>query len=129
MHNCLTYHIFFRAVGLPRCSGLYPPPGILPSEQAGLGLSPASIQYPILQSYLDVCITGCLEHGEDFAREFIQTTFLWSPFWLNERQMARRPWLFQKQYVQIDRLLADLLPIYFTHRKLASEYAFLFHFM
>ena len=68
-------------------------------------------------------MSGCLEHGEAFAREFIATTFLWSPHWLNEREIARRPWLHQANYVQIDRLLAELVPDYFRHRKLESEFA------
>ena len=57
----------------------------------------------LLQTYVDVCLSGCLEHGDDFAREFIATTFLWAPWWLNERELARRPWLHQKDYVKIDR--------------------------
>merc|ERR1712037_785718 len=98
----------------------------LPSEQPGLGLEPPSIHYPILQTYIDVCLTGCLEHGEAFAREFINTTFLWAPFWLNERELARRPWLHQKQYVKIDALLRECVPEYFRLRKLESEFAVLF---
>ena len=70
-----------------------------------------------------VCLSGCLEHGDDFAREFIQTTFLWAPFWLNERTLARRPWLHQKQYVKIDKLLAEHVPAYYARRRLESEYA------
>lgn len=111
--------------GLTRCSGSSPPEGLLPSEQPGLGLQPPSLHYPILQTYVDVCITGCLEFGVDFAREFIATTFLWSPFWLNERTLARRPWLHQKQYVQIDKLLREGVPEYFRHRKLQDEFAVL----
>ena len=111
------------ATGLPRCSGAAPPPGLLPSEAPGLGLVGPSVEFPILQSYVDVCVSGCLEHGEEFAREFIRTTFLWSPYWLNERELARRPWLHQRQYVKIDALLREEVPEYFKHRKLESEYA------
>ena len=82
------------------------------TEAAGLGLSPPSAKYPILQSYVDVCLSGCLEHGEEFAREFIETTFLWSPFWLNERELARRPWVHESHYVQIDKLLKTSVPLY-----------------
>ena len=64
---------------------------LLPEEEPGLGLPPPSITHPILQTYIDVCITSCLEHGDDFAREFISTTFLWTPYWLNDREIARRP--------------------------------------
>ena len=92
-------------------------------EGSGRGLLPPSVEYPILQTYVDVCLSGCLEHGDDFAREFIQTTFLWAPFWLNERTLARRPWVHQKQYVKIDRLLAEHVPAYYARRRLESEYA------
>lgn len=113
--------------GLPFCTGPDPPLGLLPSEEAGLGLCPASTRFPILQSYLDIVLTGCLEYGVDFAQEFIQTTFLWTPFWLNERPLARRPWVHEKQYAYVDQLCATWLPKYFAHRKLVSEYACLFH--
>eukprot|EP00966_Prymnesium_polylepis_P080688 1869484-Prymnesium_polylepis.1 len=110
--------------GMPLCCGPEPPAGIdEASEGSGRGLLPPSVHYPILQTYIDVCVSGCLEHGEEFAREFIQTTFKWSPFWLNEREMARRPWLYQEQYMRIDKLLAELAPDYFRFRKLESEYA------
>ena len=72
---------------------------------------------------VDVCVSGCLEYGDDFAREFIATTFLWAPHWLNERTLARRPWLHQRQYIQIDRLLKELVPQYYEQRRLESEYA------
>ena len=64
-----------------------------------------------------------LEHGDDFAKEFIETTFKWAPYWLNERTLARRPWVHQKQYVKIDRLLAEAVPEYYARRRLESEYA------
>jgi len=111
------------STGLTRCSGAAPPDGLRADEAAGLGLVGPSVKYPILQTYVDVCITGCLEYGEAFAREFIATTFLWSAYWLNERELARRPWLHQKQYVKIDALLKEGVPEHFRHRKLESEYA------
>ena len=113
-----------EASGLTRCSGPTPPERLdEQSEGAGRGLLPPSAEYPILQTYVDVCLTGCLEHGEEFAREFIQTTFLWAPYWLNERELARRPWLHQKQNVKIDRLLKEHVPEYYERRRLESEYA------
>ena len=51
--------------------------------------------------------------------------FKWTPYWLSERELAR-PWVHQRQYVQIDRILAEHVPRYFLHRKLESEYATLF---
>jgi len=109
--------------GYPKCSGPSEPEGLLASEKSGLGLEPPSEKFPILQTYIDVVLDGCLEHGEDFAREFIRTTFLWTPFWCNEREVSRRPWLHTPNYVKMDQLLMEELPEYFPHRKLDSEYA------
>ena len=58
--------------------------------------------------------------------EFIATTFQWSVYWLNERELSRRPWLHQKQYARIDALLRKAVPTHFAHRKLESEYAVFF---
>jgi len=109
--------------GYPLCSGPTAPSDLQSSEKAGLGLQPPSCSFPILQTYVDVCITGCLEHGEEFAREFIRTTFKWAPHWLNERELARRPWLHQGNYVQVDQLLREEVPDYYKCRRLESEYA------
>eukprot|EP00993_Chasmostoma_nieuportense_P001944 NODE_2781_length_1093_cov_8.755694_g2651_i0.p1 GENE.NODE_2781_length_1093_cov_8.755694_g2651_i0~~NODE_2781_length_1093_cov_8.755694_g2651_i0.p1 ORF type:complete len:332 (+),score=58.07 NODE_2781_length_1093_cov_8.755694_g2651_i0:39-1034(+) len=65
-----------------------------------------SKDYPICQSYVDVCLNGCLDWGgEPFAVEFLQTTLGWSPFFLNDTPSSRRPWLFRKRYKEITRLL------------------------
>ena len=47
--------------------------------------------HPLLQSYIDVVVEGGLEYGEDFAREIVETSDGWSDFWLNDRELARRP--------------------------------------
>uniref|UniRef100_A0A0G4GNQ5 Uncharacterized protein n=1 Tax=Chromera velia CCMP2878 TaxID=1169474 RepID=A0A0G4GNQ5_9ALVE len=110
--------------GLAKCSGATAPEGLdWDTEGPGMGLKPPSVQFPILQTYVDVVLKGCLEWGEAFAVEFIETTFLWSPFWLNERPLSRRPWLHEKQYVAIDRMLREAVPEHFAHRALESEYA------
>ena len=115
------------ATGYPRCCGAEAPEGLdWATEAPGLGLEPPSLEFPILQTYVDVCLTGCLEYGEGFAKEFIETTFLWSPCWLNERPLSRRPWVHQKQYVAIDRLLRDHVGEVYKCRKLESDYATLF---
>jgi hypothetical protein len=64
---------------------------------------------PIVQSYLDVVLTGCLDYGEPFAVEFIRSTGLCDYPRLNDRSAPR--------YVRgmrcvplaeiIDRLLAE----------------------
>ena len=60
---------------------------------------------PILQSYVDVVINGCLEYGEEFAINFIKNTYGWSYAWLNDRVKPRRPWLQEPNFKIIDRLL------------------------
>ena len=64
-------HVWTRpdpATGLPRCSGPTPPEGLdEATEGSGRGLCPPSVEYPILQTYVDVCVSGCLEYGDDFG--------------------------------------------------------------
>jgi tetratricopeptide (TPR) repeat protein len=69
--------------------------------------SPPSVEHPIVQSYVDVCVTGCLAWGgEAFASEFIATTTGWSPYFLNDVPASRRPWLHRgPQYAVVDALL------------------------
>jgi cation transport regulator ChaC len=62
--------------------------------------------FPILQSYLDVVVRGGLEHGPDFAAEILETTKGWSRYWLNDRRMDRRPWVFEREWRDVDELLA-----------------------
>lgn len=71
-------------------------------------------QYPIIQSYVDMCINGCLEledafpeaKEKAFARLFIQTTQDWNEHWVNDRIQPRRPHVFVPRARQIDALLA-----------------------
>ncbi len=92
----------------------------------GTGLAAASFEYPILQSYIDVCVVGALEHGEAFALEFIRTTAGWSRYWLNDRKLARRPWVHQPRYREIDGLLARALGAeVLALRRLSVEYGLL----
>jgi len=42
--------------------------------------------HPIVQTYLDLTLIGCLEHGETTAREFVDTTHAWSRHWINDRR-------------------------------------------
>jgi hypothetical protein len=64
--------------------------------------------YPVVQSYLDVILAGCLEFGDAFARQFLRTTHHWHHAWLNDRP-APRYCRAQRQLplARIDRLLAD----------------------
>lgn len=87
----------------------------------GVGLPGANMKFPLLQSYIDVVLEGALEYGADYAKELIQTTRDWEPFWLNDRILARRPWVAEKQYAQIDRFLTTI-PAY-QSRMLPEEFS------
>jgi hypothetical protein len=64
--------------------------------------------FPIVQSYLDVCLAGCLRWGgEAFASEWIRTTAGWSAFFLNDAPLSRRPWLHRgPAHAAVDALLS-----------------------
>jgi len=79
---------------------------IIPKENQ---LQRATFELPILQSYIDIVINGCLEYGEEFARKFIQTTYGWNNYWLNDRSIPRRPWIHEKNFRKIDTLLKEEL--------------------
>ena len=67
----------------------------------------ADENHPLLQSYVDTVLQGCIEWGgQEMAEEFIVTTGGWSCFYLNDTPSSRRPWLFRKQYATIDQLLS-----------------------
>ncbi|CAK0759644.1 Gamma-glutamylcyclotransferase [uncultured Gammaproteobacteria bacterium] len=72
----------------------------------GENLMPPSAAFPLLESYIDVVIDGTLEFGPEFARELIETTQDWSQYWLNDRELARRPWIYNKNYSEEDELLS-----------------------
>jgi hypothetical protein len=86
----------------------YVPIGI--GGEPGLELPAPSAAYPMLQSYIDVVLRGALEYGPEFARELIETTSDWSPYWLNDRELARRPWVVTKDWHIIDDVLARVEP-------------------
>ncbi|MCZ6787253.1 MAG: gamma-glutamylcyclotransferase, partial [Planctomycetota bacterium] len=69
-----------------------------------------SRDYPLSQSYIDVCLDGALEYNEAFAQEFLRTTEGWSAYWLNDRLLPRRPWVYQKSYKAVDRSLDSHSP-------------------
>ncbi|WP_232631273.1 gamma-glutamylcyclotransferase family protein [Methylobacterium sp. Leaf118] len=73
-------------------------------------VGPASGDFPILQSYIDAVVEGALDYGDDYARELIETTADWNRFWLNDRAMARRPWIYDRHYAETDQLLSTIAP-------------------
>ncbi|MGY5450516.1 gamma-glutamylcyclotransferase family protein [Agarivorans sp. MS3-6] len=46
---------------------------------------------PILQSYLDVCLRGCLAISEQYAREFLLSTNYWVHHWVDDRHQPLYP--------------------------------------
>jgi hypothetical protein len=70
------------------------------------GLSEPDAEYPLLQSYIDVVVEGGLEYSSDFAREILETSAGWSHFWLNDRELARRPWVHDPKAAKVDELLS-----------------------
>ena len=81
----------------------------------------ATYQEPILQSYVDIVMNGCLEYGTNFAKQFINTTEGWNQWWLNDRTIPRRPWVTEPNYKIIDKLLTKYVPGKFFH-KLPEEF-------
>lgn len=83
------------------------PPEALPSQS-----------FPIVQSYVDMCLNGCLEieerypvaHDNAFARDFIESTIYWNECWVNDRIYPRRPFIHCQNAYKIDALLKKWLP-------------------
>jgi hypothetical protein len=75
--------------------------------EPGVGLPVASAEFPLLESYVDVVVEGALEYGETFARELLETTSDWSNYRLNDRELARRPWVYNPASSQVDALLTE----------------------
>ncbi|MBV9499278.1 MAG: gamma-glutamylcyclotransferase [Acidobacteriaceae bacterium] len=81
--------------------------------------------FPIVQSYVDICLTGCLQiekgfpDAAGFAAEFIETTQEWSKYWENDRIQPRRAPFTVPAAPQIDKLLATHLPKWFGDIQLA----------
>jgi tetratricopeptide (TPR) repeat protein len=81
--------------------------------------------HPILQTYLDLCIRGCLQWGGPaLVKKFILSTMDWSECFLNDAPLSRRPWIYRKDYSLIDQCLAESAHIVkFDSRKHPEEYA------
>lgn len=77
----------------------------------------ASPQFPIVQSYVDICLNGCLEieatyplaKQAKFAETFIKTCSDWSKFWVNDRIYPRRAFIYVPNASQIDQLIVNVL--------------------
>ncbi len=73
--------------------------------------------FPIVQSYIDICINGFLEllekypflKNEKYVEKFINETKFWNEYWVNDRIFPRRPFIHCPNAYKIDSLLKDNL--------------------
>jgi len=71
--------------------------------------------YPIVQSYVDIFVSGCLEIEEKyslagFTAACIDSTDGWNKHWVNDRIYPRRPFLYEPKASKIDKVLAERVP-------------------
>lgn len=80
---------------------------------------PPSARWPIVQSYVDIFLNGCIELEDkvittdgnaSFSRQCILTTEGWSQYWVNDRLYPRRPFIYRKNAGAIDTLIYETLP-------------------
>jgi hypothetical protein len=77
----------------------------------------ATAAHPIVQSYVDVCLNGCIEieamyplaSQAAFAEQFIKTTTNWGPPWVNDRIYPWRPFVHVPRAAAIDSLIQRVL--------------------
>lgn len=72
-------------------------------------------EYPIVQSYVDVFMRGCIQIEEkfkinNFAKLCIKSTEGWPDYWVNDRIFPRRPSLYEPYASRIDALLKETIP-------------------
>ncbi len=70
-------------------------------------------KFPMVQSYVDLCINGCLEleslyrTAKGFTQDFISTTTGWNAEWVNDRIYPRRPFIYAPNASLIDKALEE----------------------
>lgn len=77
----------------------------------------ASPECPIVQSYVDICLNGCLEleatyplaKEAGFAETFLKTCSNWSKYWVNDRIYPRRAFIYVPNAGKIDNLIQKVL--------------------
>ncbi|MFG2891225.1 gamma-glutamylcyclotransferase family protein [Streptomyces sp. NPDC048248] len=76
-----------------------------------------SREFPIVQSYVDVCVSGCLAVEDEFtasrtakfAQKFFTSTTDWRTPWINDRIYPWRPFVHVPQAEKIDTLIRNQL--------------------
>ncbi|KTC97864.1 gamma-glutamylcyclotransferase family protein [Legionella erythra] len=76
--------------------------------------------FPIVQSYVDVFLRGCIQVEDkfkitNFAKDCIETTDQWPVYWINDRIFPRRPSTYEPFAAQIDTLLKNTVSEQFKH--------------
>ncbi len=84
----------------------------------------ATRDFPIIQTYVDTCLSGMMSWGgESMMEDFVLNTHWWSPHFLNDCPLSRRPWLHRKHYVEVDDVLTKhQAHTFMLFRRHAEEY-------
>lgn len=85
-------------------------------------------EFPIVQSYLDLCLRGCLEldashpraEGRARVTEFLQDAHGWSEHWINDRVHPRRPFVEEPNAPVIDHHIRANLAEYVEHIRIGG---------
>ncbi|CEG58697.1 hypothetical protein [Legionella fallonii] len=82
-----------------------------------------STQYPLVQSYVDIFLSGCFELEKkyklhDFAKGCVKTTGNWSGSWVNDRVHPRTAVDDVPYVAEVDSLISDTLPQYYNSIKI-----------
>ncbi len=81
-------------------------------------------QYPIVQSYVDIFIDGCMNVAQryqlkSFSKQCVTHTTGWpklnNNLWINDREFARRPFNVPNAF-KIDKFLATFFKNYYNHK-------------
>jgi len=84
------------------------------------------VHYPILQSYVDICLNGCLEIETEYPMakkrgyfdHFLKSTDGWSRYWVNDRISPCAPHKMTPNAGIIDAKLSDFFPDEFAEIKI-----------
>lgn len=74
---------------------------------------------PLIQSYIDVVLAGCLQFNQAYAISFVNTTSFWSNHWVDDRKQpiySRAMEYDQKIFDKIDHILKQIAPKQFAKR-------------
>lgn len=82
-----------------------------------------STQYPLVQSYVDLFLSGCLDlekkyNAHDFAKDCVKTTEHWSGSWVNDRIHPRTAIDDIPYVAAVDSLISATLPQYYNSIKI-----------